>query len=327
MPTTSILPLALSIIFGPFVGMNTSEPVEQELTTGTMGDIQIDSLDNEIPFVNATELDGISGLILINEVELNPQGSDFAAEWVELYNPSEVEAYVDGLLINTSMSMTIEFTENQTIAAGETLVVPIGNSSLSNVAEILTLLNSSSKEVVDSTPFLVDTMDSSYTWQRVPDGNEDWEFLEESEGYLNDPSAQDTNIAASEIANSTVSCLGSAGCVESVAIRIVDGDTIYVSADGAVYKVQLALVKTPDTDDDRFLNTTMFTRTLCLGSPVLVDQDDGQLADDGDVIASVYCSSIGLNEALLDNNLASLDTDQCNLSEFALSEWAQEHGC
>ncbi|HEV8386713.1 MAG TPA: lamin tail domain-containing protein [Nitrososphaera sp.] len=327
MPTTSVLPLALSIIFGPFVGMNTSEPVELELLTDTMGDIQIDSIDNEIPFVNATELDGISGLILINEVELNPQGSDFTMEWVELYNPSEVEAYVDGLFINTSMSETIKMPDNQTIDAGETLVVPIGNSSLPNVAEILTLLNSSSNGVVDSTPFLVDTMDSSYTWQRVPDGNENWQFLEESKGYLNDPSAQDTNISASDKTESTNSCLGSAGCVEGVAIRIVDGDTIYVSADGAVYKVELALVKTPDSDNDRFLNTTMFTRTLCLGSPVLVDQDDGQLADDGDVIASVYCSSIGLSEALLDNNLASLDTDQCSLSEFALSKWAQEHGC
>jgi hypothetical protein len=307
--------------------MNTSEPVELELLTDTMGDIQIDSIDNEIPFVNATELDGISGLILINEVELNPQGSDFTMEWVELYNPSEVEAYVDGLFINTSMSETIKMPDNQTIDAGETLVVPIGNSSLPNVAEILTLLNSSSNGVVDSTPFLVDTMDSSYTWQRVPDGNENWQFLEESKGYLNDPSAQDTNISASDKTESTNSCLGSAGCVEGVAIRIVDGDTIYVSADGAVYKVELALVKTPDSDNDRFLNTTMFTRTLCLGSPVLVDQDDGQLADDGDVIASVYCSSIGLSEALLDNNLASLDTDQCSLSEFALSKWAQEHGC
>jgi micrococcal nuclease len=112
-----------------------------------------------------------------------------------------------------------------------------------------------------------------------------------------------------------------------VVIRIVDGDTLYVSAEDAIYKVELALVQTPDRDDERFLDTTMFTRSLCLGSPVLVDQDDGQPANSGSVIASVYCSSMGLNEELLDNEFATLDSEQCESSEFAQSTWAQEHGC
>jgi micrococcal nuclease len=107
----------------------------------------------------------------------------------------------------------------------------------------------------------------------------------------------------------------------------VDGDTLYVSADDSVYKVELALVQTPDRDDDQFLDTTMFTRSLCLGSPVLVDQDDGQQANGGSVVASVYCSSIGLNEELLDNELATLDSEQCESSEFAQTNWALEHGC
>jgi hypothetical protein len=115
--------------------------------------------------------------------------------------------------------------------------------------------------------------------------------------------------------------------VEGIAIRIVDGDTLYVSADASVYKVDLALVETAGRDEDDFLETTMFTRSLCLGSPVLVDQDDNQLATDGSVIASVYCSSVGLAEELLDNDLATLDAGQCGSSEFASSEWAREHGC
>jgi hypothetical protein len=71
----------------------------------------------------------------------------------------------------------------------------------------------------------------------------------------------------------------------------------------------------------------MFTRSLCLGSSVLVDQDDNQPTSDGSVIASVYCSSIGLNEELLENELAALDVEECEISEFTRSGWAQEHGC
>lgn len=304
--------------------MNASDIGEQEWTTGAIDD---NSTDSEKPFVNATEFAGISGVILINEVELNPLGSDHAEEWVELYNPSEADAEVDGLQINTSKSATIEVDTVGVIGAGETVVVSLGNSSLSNVGEALTLLNASSLEVVDSTPSLVDTMDSSNTWQRLPDGNEDWEFLDESRGTLNDPSAEQTNTTASDSAGFAEGCVGSAGCVEGVAIRIVDGNTLYVSADNAIYKVDLALVSTPDRDDDRFLDTTMFTRSLCLGSPVLVDQDDSLLAEEGSVIASVYCSSIGLNEELLDNGMASIDGDQCESSEFAVSDWARDHGC
>lgn len=324
MPATLVLLIALSIIIGPFAGMNASDSGVLELATEAIED---NSTNNEKPFVNATELVGISGVILINEVELNPLGSDYAAEWVELYNPSKVDTEIDGLQINTSKSVLIELVTDDVIGAGETLVISVGNYSLSNVAEKLTLLNSSSLELVDSTPSLVDTMDSSHTWQRLPDGNENWEFLEESRGTLNDPSAENTNMTATDKTGISEGCIGSAGCVEGVAIRIVDGGTLYVSADDAIYKVYLALVRTPDWYDDRSLDTTMFTRSLCLGSPVLVDQDDGQISEEGGVVASVYCSSIGLNEELLDNGLASLDGDQCELSEFAVSDWAQDHGC
>jgi endonuclease YncB( thermonuclease family) len=110
-------------------------------------------------------------------------------------------------------------------------------------------------------------------------------------------------------------------------IRIVDGDTLYVSTDGSVYKIELALIQAPEQEDDDYLETTMFTRSLCLGSPVLVDQDDNQLTADGSVVASVYCSSIGLNKELLHNGLAELEREECEASEFAASGWAKEHGC
>ena len=168
MPAIFVPLVALSIIIGPFAGMNASDPGEQGLATGS---IEGNSTGSEKPFVNATEFADISGVVLINEVELNPLGSDQAEEWVELYNPSETDSVTDGLQINTSKSVTIEVDTVGVIGAGETVIVSLGNSSLSNVGEALTLLNASSLEVVDSTPSLVDTMDSSNTWQRLPDGN------------------------------------------------------------------------------------------------------------------------------------------------------------
>jgi hypothetical protein len=323
MPATSFLLIALSIIIGPSEGLNGTDSSDESISNST------DDVENATvatPFVNATELEDVEGTILINEIELNPQGTDMGDEWIELFNPTDLDAEAGEFVINTSMSV-IELPEDLVIEGGESAVVYIENGSLSNIAEVISLLNSSGGEMIDSTPSFVDSKDDEFTWQRIPDGNEEWEFLEETPGDLNDPSSANSKSSASKNTGISDGCLGSSGCVEGVVIRIVDGDTLYVSAEDAIYKVELALVQTPGRDDERFLDTTMFTRSLCLGSPVLVDQDDGQPANSGSVIASVYCSSMGLNEELLDNEFATLDSEQCESSEFAQSTWAQEHGC
>ncbi|HKU49187.1 MAG TPA: thermonuclease family protein [Nitrososphaera sp.] len=283
---------------------------------------------DDVPFVNATGLAEVAGIVLINEVELNPEGSDSGSEWIELYNPGEIPANTTGLAINASETTRVEMPKDITVEPGETRVISLENVSLPNVVEMLTLVNSSSGEVLDSTPSLVDRTDDDNTWQRIPDGNDEWEFREQTQGNLNDPdSADSNNTVGASASNLSDSCIGNAGCVQGIAIRIVDGNTLYVISDGEVYKVELALVNTPEREDERFIEATMFTRSLCLGSPVLVDQDDGQLVSDGSVIATVYCSSIGLNEELLDNGFASLDADKCGTSEFARTEWAQQYGC
>jgi hypothetical protein len=76
-----------------------------------------------------------------------------------------------------------------------------------------------------------------------------------------------------------------------------------------------------------FIESTEFTRDLCLGSTVLVDQDDMQLTSNSAVIAVVYCSSSNLNNELLDNDYASLETAQCTTSEFANELWIRDNGC
>ncbi|MDQ5876370.1 MAG: lamin tail domain-containing protein [Thermoproteota archaeon] len=283
---------------------------------------------------------------LVNEVELNPRGND-EEEWIELYNPTAVDINISGFEINPLFqSPTIELPLDAVIEAGETYVIELDRSLLSNTGESLVLANATG-DVKDRTPSLVDRSDDDRTWQRIPDGNNEWQFVEDTQGSLNDPDTSSTatpdnvedtqgslndpdtlsRILENAFSGSDVECLGSAGCFEGVATRVADGDTLYVDVNGTEYKVDLALIEAPSRTEEMFIESTEFTRDLCLGSTVLVDQDDMQLTSNSAVIAVVYCSSSNLNNELLDNDYASLETAQCTTSEFANQPWARDNGC
>ncbi|MDQ5876541.1 MAG: lamin tail domain-containing protein, partial [Thermoproteota archaeon] len=257
---------------------------------------------------------------LVNEVELNPRGDDMEEEWIELYNPSAVDINISNFEINPLFqSPTIELPPDAVIEAGETYVIELEGSPLSNTGESLVLANATG-DIQDRIPSLVDRSDDDRTWQRVPDGNNEWQFLEDTQGDLNAPDTSSTTSSSVEdtqgdlnapdtlsrilenvYSGSDVECLGSAGCIEGVATRIVDADTLYVDVNGTVYKVDLALTGAPSRTEEMFLESTGFTRDLCLGSTVLVDQDDRVLTSNSDVVGVVYCSSSNLNNELLDN--------------------------
>jgi endonuclease YncB( thermonuclease family) len=283
---------------------------------------------------------------LVNEVELNPRGND-EEEWIELYNPTAVDINISGFEINPLFqSPTIELPQDAVIEAGETYVIELDRSLLSNTGESLVLANATG-DIKDRTPSLVDRSDDDRTWQRIPDGNNEWQFVEDTQGSLNDPDTSSTatpdnvediqrslndpdtlsRILENAFSESDVECLGSAGCFEGVATRIADGDTLYVDVNGTEYKIDLALTEAPSRTEEMFIESTEFTRDLCLGSTVLVDQDDMQLTSNSAVIAVVYCSSSNLNNELLDNDYASLETAQCTTSEFANEPWARDNGC
>ncbi len=287
---------------------------------------------------------------LVNEVELNPRGNDMEEEWIELYNPTPVDINISGFEINPLFqSPTIELPPGSVIEAGETYVIELDRSLLSNTGESLVLANVTG-DIKDRTPSLVDRSDDDRTWQRIPDGNNEWKFVENTQGSPNDPDTSSTTTPSSEentqgspndpdtlsriLENaysgsdgSDVECLGSAGCFEGVATRIADGDTLYVDVNGTEYKVDLALTETPSRTEEMFIESTEFTRDLCLGSTVLVDQDDMLLTSSSGVIAVVYCSSSNLNNELLDNGYATLESAQCTTSEFANESWVRDNGC
>ena len=291
--------------------------------------------------------------ILVNEVELNPSGNDMEeGEWIELYNPTDVDINISNFGITPSFqSPTIELPPDAVIEAGETYVIEVDRPMLSNTGESLVLGNTTGN-IHDRTPSLVDRSDDDRTWQRIPDGNNEWQFVEGTQGNANgddgdDPDTSSTTLDSEEntqgnanddpdtlstildsvYSGSDVECLGSADCIEGVATRIVDGDTLYVRANSTIYKVDLALIEAPSRTEEMFVESTAFTRDLCLGSTVLVDQDDMLLTSNSGIIGVVYCSSSNLNGELLENGYAELETEQCATSEFADEPWVKDYGC
>jgi endonuclease YncB( thermonuclease family) len=315
----------------------------------------LEAIEDLTSFPFASDADDMSSVtggdstLVVNEVELNPIGNDMEEEeeWIELYNPTAVDINISNFeIIPSFQSPRIELPSDAVIEAGETYVIELDRPMLSNTGESLVLANATG-DIKDRTPSLVDRSDDDRTWQRIPDGNNEWQFVENTQGNPNDPNTLSTildsientqgnpndpntlsTILDSVYSGSDVECLGSAGCIEGMATRIVDGDTLYVSVNNnTIYKVDLALTTAPSRTEEMFAESTAFTRDLCLGSTVLVDQDDKLLTSNSGVTAVVYCSSSNLNSELLDSGYAELKTEQCATSEFANEPWVKEHGC
>ena len=280
------------------------------------------------PLSSDTTTTTTSNNVVINEVELNPPGNDEGKQWVELYNPTKADTNIGNFeIITPSKSSAIRLPSSAVIEAGKTYVVDINQQMLPHTVDSLILIDATGN-TKDRTPSLVDRSDDSRTWQRIPDGNNEWQFIEGTRSNLNEPNSSSSARFDNSYSGPNTKCLGSAVCTEGIAIRIVDGDTLYVIAGSNIYKVHLALLKVPPRSEKGFIDSTQFTRDLCLGSPVLIDQDDKQMTTANSTIIGVaYCSSNNLNSELLDNGYATLDVQQCATSEFAQEPWAKDHGC
>ena len=124
----------------------------------------------------------------------------------------------------------------------------------------------------------------------------------------------------------TVKCEGFALCVTGEVVKVINGKTFYVNIQNKVYKVELALIELPLQSEEAMRAATTFTRNTCLGSNVLIDQDDGQKVNS--FIAQVYCSPTKhLNSMLLQTGYVQLDKSQCQSSEFSKLDWAKFYGC
>lgn len=272
--------------------------------------------------------------ILINEVEMNPAGRDSGKEWVELYNPTSSDVNIGNFALQTQVRpFTIAIPAGTVIGAGQFYVVKVGGEKFSNILpETLKLVDTAGR-AVDNTPSLLDRRDDSRTWQRIPDGSNTWRFTSGTQGGPNDPATyQNDTQKATAPATSTQAianpqCLGSALCIEGRVTKMVDTDTLYVESNGQKYRVDLSLTKVSRSDKN-YESGSKITRYNCLGSNVLVDQDDGQVKGMGrNITGVVYCGSHNLNQELLDSGFVGLDHRQCFVSEFASQDWAVRNGC
>ncbi len=103
--------------------------------------------------------------------------------------------------------------------------------------------------------------------------------------------------------------------------HVVDGDTLDING----IRIRLSLVNTPERGQPGFKEAKDFVNSLCLGKKGELDVDEGQRRGDryGREVGVVYCDGLNVNEKLMDNHLAKILTDYCDVSEFASEKWAK----
>lgn len=117
--------------------------------------------------------------IVINELELNPQGNDGhqdVMEWIELYNPSGRPIDLSGWTISSTAGVstsTLSIEEGATILARGHLLIESSSQWLDNSKEVVVLRDPNGNIVDQAGPFSDDNNDAS-SWQRYPDGSGDW---------------------------------------------------------------------------------------------------------------------------------------------------------
>ena len=144
----------------------------------------------EKPVEAPTEAPGV-GPVVINEVELNPYGTDAGYEWVELYNPINQSVDIGGWMLETTHgeTVTLMIEYGTVIEPGEFQVYSHNVQWLDNEGESVLLMDES-YSVVDETPLLTDTENDIGAWARYPDGYDtddafDWVFQASTQGSPN----------------------------------------------------------------------------------------------------------------------------------------------
>ena len=117
--------------------------------------------------------------ILINEVEPNPPGTDIGTEKVELYNPSNTGIDVSGWTVSSTAgrTATVVINEGTTIAPKGYLIVGRDSQQqwLDNIGEGIVVRNELGILIDSVGPFSDQDNDES-TWQRSPNGQDNWIF-------------------------------------------------------------------------------------------------------------------------------------------------------
>jgi len=136
----------------------------------------------------------VSGLIL-NEVELNPQGADGGREWVELYNPTDglVDLYGWWIAPQWDRSRAFQIQDHLLMSPRSYVVIQHERLLFFNRDETVVLLDPDMNEV-DRTPGPLSddpgTSGDNRCWARVPDARDanqfrDWKYVDCTPGLPN----------------------------------------------------------------------------------------------------------------------------------------------
>lgn len=117
--------------------------------------------------------------IYINEVELNPGGSEGGNEWVELYNDTnsavDLTDWEISATVGTSIKLSIPL--EMVIPANGYVLVQVGMEFLNNQGEVVELRKPDGT-LADQTPAagLLDLLGDDRCWARFPSGGVGWTF-------------------------------------------------------------------------------------------------------------------------------------------------------
>ncbi|MDA0756532.1 MAG: hypothetical protein O3C04_04095 [Crenarchaeota archaeon] len=118
-------------------------------------------------------------------------------------------------------------------------------------------------------------------------------------------------------------------CTTGIITQVVDGDTVkFLSDRGEEIRIRLALVNAAERTEPGGEAAKVFSESQCSpGSESVFILDRGQKPSFDREIGLVFCSETSLNELLLDNDHAKLDSRFCGRSEFGELDWALKYGC
>ena len=200
----------------------------------------------------------VSADVFINEVEINPAGTNAGTQWIELFNSGSPLA-ISGWFIQDIAGKNYSI-PNITI---NNFYVINALTGIATTNQNLTLRSSGGLILRDSTGNFSDTLDNNITLSRFPDGNGSFILQEKTKGFSNVPNnISNTTEGSSCILSSdniTLSAEITGFCINKV-VFIVNYNATKVnysstSVDGSTYYLQLAPNALPGS---KKINWTVF---------------------------------------------------------------------
>lgn len=124
---------------------------------------------------------------MINEVELNPSGTDTGQEKAELYNPSESPVNIGGWTLSSTGGANgaiVTISEGLVIPPKGYVLIDRTMQWLDNEGEVI-VLHDDTGTIIDHFSSFSDRDNNANTWQRLPDGGNKWIFSLSSLGSAN----------------------------------------------------------------------------------------------------------------------------------------------